>query len=355
MPIIGNSSSGGKKPTAPTIGSASSGNAQAAVNFTASSYIGKGTISYTATSSPGSITGTGSSSPISVTGLSNGTAYTFTVFGTTNYGVVSNTTSASNSVTPIDPPVVTGGTLSSDATYYYRTFTANGSLVVTNGSVVADYALIGGGGAGNWSFFSNFDNGTGYGQAFQGGNGGAGGYRNANAQTLSGTYNITIGGGGSAPVQGGSGPGSGNPTTGFSLSATGGGHGGDKAGGNGGGGGSGGGAGGQWNNQYGPGDSGSATGSGGIGSQGGNGTGGYPGAGGGSGTTPGTAGNSGVNIFSMGTTYGIGGGNRGGNTGDGGAGGSITTARYSGSNAGDGFAGSSGIVIVRYTRASVGG
>lgn len=249
--------------------------------------------------------------------------------------------------------IVTGGTLTSDATYFYRTFTAGGTLSVTNGSVVADYALIGGGGGGNSSIFINFGNGTGWGQAFQGGNGGAGGYQNGTAQTLSGTYNITIGGGGTAGVYGGSSPTNGSATTGFSLSASGGGSGGGSSGGNGAAGGSGGGAGGQWNTEYGPGGSGSATGTGGTGSQGGNGASGYPGAGGGSGTTPGTTGNSGVNIFSIGTTYGIGGGNRGGNTGDGGAGGSITTTRYSGDNSGNGGAGANGIVIVRYLKSAV--
>jgi len=42
---------------------------------------------------------------------------------------------------------VTGGTLTSDATYYYRTFTSNGNLVVT-GSVTMDYQIIAGGGSG---------------------------------------------------------------------------------------------------------------------------------------------------------------------------------------------------------------
>jgi hypothetical protein len=245
--------------------------------------------------------------------------------------------------------IVTGGTLTSDSTYFYRTFTAGGTLSVTNGTVVADYALIGGGGGGFASVYIDFADGTGWGQAFFGGNGGAGGYRNANAQTLSGTYNITIGGGGAGGPDGGS-PTAGTATTGFSLSASGGGVGGERSGGNGGAGGSGGGAGGQYGTQSGPPG---ATGSGGAGSQGGNGSSGYPGAGGGSGTTPGTTGNSGVNIFSMGTTYGIGGGNRGGNTGDGGASGAITIARYSGTNAGAGTAGANGIVIVRYLKSAV--
>jgi hypothetical protein len=248
--------------------------------------------------------------------------------------------------------IVTGGTLTSDATYFYRTFTAGGTLSVTNGSVVADYALIAGGGGGFSSIYVDLDNGTGWGVALFGGPGGAGGYRNANAQTLSGTYNITIGGGGTAGIYTNNIlPTAGNATTGFGLSATGGGVGGTRDGGAAAGnGGSGGGGGGQYGTEGGPSG---AFGAGGIGSQGGNGGTGYPGAGGGSGTTPGTVGNSGVNIFSIGTTYGIGGGNRGGNTGDGGAGGAITTTRYSGTNSGDGGPGANGIVIVRYLKSAV--
>jgi hypothetical protein len=91
---------GGLQPSAPTIGTATAGDTSASVAFTASSYIGKGTITYTATSSPGGFTGTGASSPLTVSGLSNGTAYTFTVVGNTNYGVASLASASSNSITP---------------------------------------------------------------------------------------------------------------------------------------------------------------------------------------------------------------------------------------------------------------
>ncbi len=97
--------SGGMKPSTPTIGTASDGGTgtTASVAFTPSTYIGKGTITYTATSSPGGLTGSASSSPITVTGLTTGQAYTFTVVGTTNYGVSSDASAASNSVTPAIP------------------------------------------------------------------------------------------------------------------------------------------------------------------------------------------------------------------------------------------------------------
>ena len=105
MPIIGNNSSAGKKPTTPTIGTAVDGGTGTTVNvpFTASTYIGKDTITYTALSNPGSISATSSGSPINITGLTTGTAYTFTVTGNTNYGVESAASAASNSVTPAVP------------------------------------------------------------------------------------------------------------------------------------------------------------------------------------------------------------------------------------------------------------
>jgi len=113
MPILGSSSSGGSKPTTPTIGTATAGNGSASVPFTASSYVGKGTITYTVTSNPGGVTGTSASSPITVSGLSNGTSYTFTVVGATNYGVSSGVSGTSNSVTPAIPQAgfVAGGAI----------------------------------------------------------------------------------------------------------------------------------------------------------------------------------------------------------------------------------------------------
>jgi hypothetical protein len=131
MPILGANSSGGSRPSAPVIGSATDGGTgtTASVAFTPSTYIGKGTITYTATSSPGNFTATSSSSPITVTGLTAGTAYTFTVQGTTNYGITSATSSASNSVTPLVPTA-----FESIATY-----TSPGSNSVTFSGISSTY------------------------------------------------------------------------------------------------------------------------------------------------------------------------------------------------------------------------
>jgi hypothetical protein len=72
------------QPSAPTIGTATGGNTQASITFTASTS-GSPT-SYTVVSIPGGVIGTGASSPITVTGLTNGTAYTFVVFANNQYG-----------------------------------------------------------------------------------------------------------------------------------------------------------------------------------------------------------------------------------------------------------------------------
>ena len=112
MPIVGvTSSSDGRKPSAPIIGTAVAGNAQASVPFSVPTYLGKpgNNNLYTATSNPGAQTGTSTTSPITVTGLTNGTAYTFTVTASTRTAsntviAVSDASSASNSITPVVPP-----------------------------------------------------------------------------------------------------------------------------------------------------------------------------------------------------------------------------------------------------------
>ena len=114
MPIIPgvSASSDGRQPTAPTIGTATAGNASATVAFTAPTYLGKPSTNnlYVAISSPGSITGSAAHplTSISVTGLTNGTAYTFTVTAQTRNSndtviATSAASSTSNSVTPVVP------------------------------------------------------------------------------------------------------------------------------------------------------------------------------------------------------------------------------------------------------------
>ncbi|MBN8794051.1 MAG: fibronectin type III domain-containing protein [Stenotrophomonas nitritireducens] len=94
-------------PGAPTIGTATAGNQQATVTFSAPSSTGGATItSYTVTANPGNFTGTGSGSPISVTGLTNGVSYTFTVTATSTAGTGA-ASAASNVVIPAAPQSIT--------------------------------------------------------------------------------------------------------------------------------------------------------------------------------------------------------------------------------------------------------
>jgi hypothetical protein len=87
-------------PDAPTIGTATAGDALATVAFTGPANDGGDLIDhYTATSTPDSITANCNASPCTVMGLTNGTAYTFTVTATNGVGTGAPS-GASNSVTP---------------------------------------------------------------------------------------------------------------------------------------------------------------------------------------------------------------------------------------------------------------
>lgn len=307
---------------------------------------------------------------ISSSGLISGTigssgSFNFVVSATDQNGGSTNSVTLSLNVTNI---VVTGGTLTTDGTYLYRTFTSTGTLAISGGTITGTY-IMGGGGAGGAS-----GNGGAYGG---GGGGGAGGFREPNSAVLTGSYGITIGAGGSGGPNGNNGtPGS---TTSFNgISAGGGGNGGQGGGtsgapGSNGGGGSGGGGGGYAGGNY----SGGSAGGVGLSNAGGATGGNNAGGGGGGASGAGTNGNSGAhggaaysgltswtsttgigvngafcgggggaftNSASAGTTTGGGGNTAGGaasaNSGSGGAGGG--NAPFAGGN------GASGFVIVRY-------
>lgn len=165
-----------RAPGAPTIGTASvASGTSASVTFTPPTDLGIGTITYTATSSPGGITGTGSSSPITVSGLTTGSSYTFTVTATTPGGV-SPSSAASNSITM----AVQG----QQAYTSPGTYTWVAPAGVTSVSVIA----VGHGGYGGSRFYCSctFFPGS-------GGSGGALAYTNNFSVTPGNSYTVFIG------------------------------------------------------------------------------------------------------------------------------------------------------------------
>jgi large repetitive protein len=98
-------------PGAPTGVTATGGNGQATITFTAPASNGGSAITtYTATSSPGGHSGScagPAACSITVTGLTNGTAYTFTVTATNAFGTGASSI-VSNSVTPQAAAATTG-------------------------------------------------------------------------------------------------------------------------------------------------------------------------------------------------------------------------------------------------------
>jgi len=83
-----------------------------------------------------------SSGLISGTATANAGTYTFTVSASDGIN-----TAVTRSFSVVVPVIVTGGTLTSDSTYYYRSFSTTGSLT-TNSSLNTDVLIVGGGGGG---------------------------------------------------------------------------------------------------------------------------------------------------------------------------------------------------------------
>jgi FtsP/CotA-like multicopper oxidase with cupredoxin domain len=151
-------------PGAPTIGTATAGNAQAVVSFAPGSNGGSPITSYTVTSSPGGITATGTASPITITGLTNSTAYTFTVTATNAVGT-SPASAPSNSVTPGLPGAPTIGTATAGNAKAVVSFTApasNGGSPITSYTVTSSPGGITATGTASPITVTGLTNGTAY-------------------------------------------------------------------------------------------------------------------------------------------------------------------------------------------------
>ena len=185
-------------PGAPTIVTATAtGTTTATVSFTAPSFTGNSAVtSYTAVSSPGGITGTISqagSGTISVTGLTANTTYSFTVYAT---NLVGNglSSAASNSITTttvLAPPtieclIVAGGG-GGGAGNAAGGGGAGGMITMTaTPPPSVEYLVVAGGGSGGGSVA---------------GGGGAGGLLTGTLPIAVFAYTVTVGAGGTAPVQ----------------------------------------------------------------------------------------------------------------------------------------------------------
>jgi hypothetical protein len=150
-------------PGAPTIGTATAGNATATVAFTAPVSNGGSVITYytvTSSSTGAVVTATSTASPITVTGLANGTAYTFTVTATNAVGT-SASSSVSNSVVITSSPltaigvitgttqvgsVLTAGALTpaeATVTYQWQSATISGGVYSNiSGATASTYTLV---------------------------------------------------------------------------------------------------------------------------------------------------------------------------------------------------------------------
>lgn len=120
-------------PGAPTIGTATAGDAQATVSFTAPASSGSSEITeYLVTSTPSGFTASGPASPIIITGLSNGTSYTFTVQAKNTAGL-GPASADSNSVTPAGITTIPGAPTAVTATEGDRQATVGFNAPVSNG------------------------------------------------------------------------------------------------------------------------------------------------------------------------------------------------------------------------------
>jgi hypothetical protein len=129
-------------PGAPTGVTATAGNQQASVTFSAPGVTGGSSITgYTVTSNPSGGTDTNSGQTTlthTVTGLVNGTPYTFTVTATNIVG----TGSASTASSPVTPSTVAAVSTNSTTNIASTTATLSGSIISTGGSDASQHGFV---------------------------------------------------------------------------------------------------------------------------------------------------------------------------------------------------------------------
>jgi hypothetical protein len=109
-------------------------NGSSSVSFTLGTALGK---TYVVTSSPGGYTASGTSSPISITGLQSGTAYTYSIVSSNNYGSSLASSSSSSVTATTVPQAPSVSSVSSASTQATISFSAN----ATGGSAITGYAV----------------------------------------------------------------------------------------------------------------------------------------------------------------------------------------------------------------------
>ena len=160
---------GATAPGPPTGVTATAGNGQATVAFTAPSSDGGSAITgYTVTSTPGDVHVDGAASPITVTGLTNGQSYTFKVTATNIIGT-SQPSGASSAVTPafvaVAPGRPTGVAATAGNGYAVVTFTppiSDGGAAITDYTVTSSSGNLTGHGSGSGIVVAGLTNGVSY-------------------------------------------------------------------------------------------------------------------------------------------------------------------------------------------------
>ena len=125
-------------PGAPTIGTATPGNGQATIAFTAPASNGGSAITgYTVTCNAGGFTATGLTSPLTVTGLTNGTAYTCSVVATNAAGpsAASGTVTVTPYTVPGAPTIGAATPGNGQATIAFTAPASNGGSAITGYTV----------------------------------------------------------------------------------------------------------------------------------------------------------------------------------------------------------------------------